>query len=1478
LSTDIDVINDLLNHSALIIDSDIPVANDGISVTGLVHEDALSGANAEAGASPVQSVTATGSVSALFSVGADTSGTFSLLSDVSALVGLGLTSGGDPLSYNVSDDVLSATAGGRDIFTLDLDADGSYSFTLLDQVDHAADGNDDGQLLNIEFGSLVRLTDADGDFVDATGGFVISIEDDIPNVAPVLSTETTFVDEILINSETVNIQGEPIVSNLPNGGWVVTWVSLGQDDPLDVDEVFALGIYGQVYNADGTPLGGEFQVNTTVVGKQAEASITSLSNDGWVIVWESRGQDEPDNEGGLGIYGQAYNTDGTPLGGEFLVNTETEANQLNPSVTSLSNAGWVVTWDSPDDASTGIFGQAYNADGTPLRGEFQVNTNEDDLEGDPYISSLDGGGWVVIWQASEISGNVNNPGIFGRIYDADGAALSDNDFQINTTSNLIQGDTYVSGLDGGGWVAVWEGFDLAGDNFNVFGRAYDANGTALSEDDFLVNTKTAGDQRDPSTSGLVDGGWVITWTGTDSSGFGVYGQVYNADGTPRGGEFLVNTDTAGDQRDSSVTGLDDGGWVVTWTGPDSSLSGVYSKTFNADGSTRSYFDPGTGLQYYAYREGAPELIVFSDLSISDSDDLNLFSASVSVSDFVPGDILGLAEGFSLPSGIDVSYDPATGILSLTGSALQADYEATLEHVVYSSVTENPDVSGQNPTRTIVANINDGLNDSQVVSSTFTVIGLNVGTIVTGSTSDESLNGTSRDDLIEGGGGEDTLTGGLGADVFRFGVGESGNDVIADFSLAQGDILHLGGLLNGEENNSLDNYLSFAEVGGNTVISVDTNGDGSGTDQTITLTGVDLTNGGTLSTDIDVINDLLNHSALIIDSDIPVVNEGVSVTGLVHEDALVGGNAEVGNTPTQTLVASGSVASLFSVGADTSGTFSLLSDVNTLEGFELTSGGEALNYSVSDDVLSATADGRDIFTLDLNADGSYSFTLLDQVDHALGGNDDAQTLDIDFGSLVRLTDADGDFVDATGTFVISIEDDIPTVVPVLSTETTDEIQVNTVTLNDQSAPSVTGLSNGGWVVTWESDGQDGDLFGIYGQAYNADGTARGTEFLVNTATAGDQRDPSVTGLSNGGWVVTWEIANDPFTAFGITIGLGLGIYGQAYNADGTRQGIEFQVNTETEASHTAPSVTDLSDGGWVVTWERFVTDGDNSFNIRGQAYNADGTARGTEFLVNTVTSNFQNASSVTGLSDGGWVVTWQSLGQDLSGDGIFGQVYNQNGTPQGTEFLVNTVTSNNQSNPSVTGLSDGGWVVTWQSQAQDLSGDGIYGQVYNENGTPQGTEFLVNTVTSNNQSNPSVTGLSDGGWIVTWQSFGQDDAENGIYSKTFNEDGSVRSFSIPGTPVANDGISVTGLVHEDALSGANAESESTSAQTLVASGSIASLFSVGADTSGTFSLLSDVSALEDLGLTSDGEPLGYSVSDDVLIATAGGRDIFTLDLD
>ncbi len=349
----------------------------------------------------------------------------------------------------------------------------------------------------------------------------------------------------------------------------------------------------------------------------------------------------------------------------------------------------------------------------------------------------------------------------------------------------------------------------------------------------------------------------------------------------------------------------------------------------------------------------------------------------------------------------------------------------------------------------------------------------------------------------------------------------------------------------------------------------------------------------------------------------------------------------------------------------------------------------------------------------------------------------------------------------------------------------EFLVNTTTASEQSLSSVTALSDGGFLATWRSLGQDGSSYGIYGQRYDANGLTKGAEFRINTYTSSAQTAPAAGALPDGGFVVVWQSSGQD--------GASYGVYGQRYDAVGNTVGSEFQVNTYTTDFQTSPSITPMTGGGFVVTWESNGQDGAGS-GIYGQTYDADGDASGSEFQVNTYTTSDQWASSVAALADGGFVVTWQSNGQDGGGYGIYGQRYSANGIPLGNEFAINTTTANDQSFPVVAALSDGGFVVVWESTAQDGSGIGIYGRQYEVDGSA-GSEFRINTYTPDDQYAPAIATLSDGGYIVVWQSYGQDGDLYGIYGQRYTATGQAAGGEIRVSTYATShqiNASVTGL--------------------------------------------------------------------------------------
>jgi hypothetical protein len=266
----------------------------------------------------------------------------------------------------------------------------------------------------------------------------------------------------------------------------------------------------------------------------------------------------------------------------------------------------------------------------------------------------------------------------------------------------------------------------------------------------------------------------------------------------------------------------------------------------------------------------------------------------------------------------------------------------------------------------------------------------------------------------------------------------------------------------------------------------------------------------------------------------------------------------------------------------------------------------------------------------------------------------------------------------------------------------EFQVNTYTTGTQRSPALAVDPAGSFVVVWQSDGQDGSLAGVFGRRYDAAGLPQGSEFQVHTYTTSGQYSPAVALDSGGNFIVVWQSQTED--------GDSGGVFGQRYDALGLRQGSEFQVNTYTTGSQRGPAVATDGAGNFVVVWSSAGQDGDD-FGIFGRRYDAAGVPQGVEFRASTYTTAGQYAPAVAMDAGGRFVVVWWSRYQDGDNYGIFGQRYDAAGQPRGTEFRANTYTTSAQYGPAVSSDGVGNFVVVWQSLYQDGSFYGVFGQRY-----------------------------------------------------------------------------------------------------------------------------------------------------------------------
>jgi S-layer homology domain len=350
----------------------------------------------------------------------------------------------------------------------------------------------------------------------------------------------------------------------------------------------------------------------------------------------------------------------------------------------------------------------------------------------------------------------------------------------------------------------------------------------------------------------------------------------------------------------------------------------------------------------------------------------------------------------------------------------------------------------------------------------------------------------------------------------------------------------------------------------------------------------------------------------------------------------------------------------------------------------------------------------------------------------------------------------------------------------------EFQINSETSGAERFPALASLGNGGFVVVWEAAAEDGSGYGVFGQRFDSSGAKAGAEFPVNTYTTSDQRLPAVASPGDGTFVVTWGSVDQD--------GSHSGVFGQRFDGSGSKVGSEIPINTFTTDDQRVPAVAAAADGSFVVVWESgpqgidVGEDGDG-FGIFGQRFDSSGVKAGSEFQVNTYTTGNQYGPSVATNPSGGFVVVWSSGGEDGSSLGIFGQRFDASGTKVGEEFPVNTYTTGLQFLPSVATDRAGGFVVVWASAGEDGSSFGVFGQRFNGGAEKVGSEFPVNTYTTDKQTMPSATFDPQGRFVVVWASYAQDGSSYGVFGRQFDRDGTAITGGFPVNSYTTSGQSL-----------------------------------------------------------------------------------------
>ena len=1003
---------------------------DGYSIT--VDEDNIGGG-------------AEGSQSLNIDFGADGEGSVAL-SVPDELSDMDLTSGGEPVTFTVSDDgqsIVATTPDGEPVMTVSLNEDSegnfSYSVDLQGNFDHGEDGSATDDVIG-DLPFTLTVTDGDGTTAEAT--LEVNVVDDTP-VA--LDDETVTMDE---GSNTVGSDngGDNLLANDDvgaDGGQIVEFTYTdenGEQQTAEAGETVDTENGTLTVEADGS---WEFESDPNADhsdeavsdgftytiedgdGDRASATQTiEIDDDGPKIIVPPIDNDDPNIDGNDLVVNEADisagtdngATSGTAIDIDFGADGEGSVELSVPSELEdmgLTSGGEDITFEVSEDGQSVI--------GTTPDGEPVLTISLDESDGEySYSVTLDG-------PVDHPEGDDTN--VIG-------------DIPVTLTVTDGDGSTAEATLE----VAVVDDVPVAADDETV----------TIEEGSNTVGSDSGGDNLLANDDVGADGGEIVEFTYTDENG---------EQQTAEAGETV-------DTENGTLTVEADGSWSFE-SDPNADHSGdepvsdAFTYTIeDGDG------DRASATQTIEIDDDGPKITV----PPVDNDDLRIDGNDLAVNeaDISAGTDNGASSGTALEidfgadgeGSVELSVPPELEDMGLTSGG---------EDIIFVVSDDGQSVIGTTPDGEPVLTISldetdgeysysvtlDGPMDHPEGGDTNVIGDIPVTLTVTdgdGSTAEATLEVAVIDDVP------------VAADDETVSLEEGGNTVGSDSGgdnlLANDDVGADGGEIveftytdeNGEQQTAeagetvdTENGSLTVEADGSWSFETDPNADHSGDEPvsdafTYTIEDGDGDRASATQT-IEITDDGPTIGPPPTDppggpDDPPGGGDGPGVDGYsitVDEDN-IGGGAE------------GSQSLNIDFGADGEGSVEL-SVPQELEDMNLTSGGEPVTFAVSEDgqsIVATTPDGEPVMTVNLEQDGdgnySYSVELEGNFDH---GADGSATDDVIGDLPFELTVTDGDGTTASTTLEVNVIDDAPVA---------QDDQTVSVTDNEMSVGSDNGGDN------------------------------------------------------------------------------------------------------------------------------------------------------------------------------------------------------------------------------------------------------------------------------------------------------------------------------------------------------------------------------------------------------------------------------------
>ena len=307
---------------------------------------------------------------------------------------------------------------------------------------------------------------------------------------------------------------EPAVALAPDGISTVVWSALVSPT--------VRGIYYRRYDATGMTIEGPVRVSFSTDVEQSQPAVAVRANGDHIMLWRSEGQD---GDGG-GVYALWRTANGSTVASEFLINQTITGTQEHPDAVFDPELGGIrVTWTGDQTGSKEVYARAFASTTAPfLGGEFQVNTFTTDIQDVPKIAVNRDRQITIVWQSRNQDGS--GSGIYGQRFAPSTSAIG-TEFRVNTTTASTQNRPNIA-IANDSALVVWESFANDGDDYGVFGQAFDSQSAPVFGER-QINTTTAGTQWFPAVEfDSLERGMIVWISGPDGGAQEVRGRQFTS--------------------------------------------------------------------------------------------------------------------------------------------------------------------------------------------------------------------------------------------------------------------------------------------------------------------------------------------------------------------------------------------------------------------------------------------------------------------------------------------------------------------------------------------------------------------------------------------------------------------------------------------------------------------------------------------------------------------------------------------------------------------------------------------------------------------------------------------------------------------------------------------------------------------------------------------------------------------------------------